>query len=523
LKTIATAIGGTAGTKLSAAVVTIEDSSEVKIVIGTADVYDELSTLANDLEKEDYTGAGVQVGLLLAKIKSSSCATNMCIVVEGLLSSLQLGLTDFDACSTDLDATWTKMEAFLTALESRKWKESLVSLGEVISDLATDVSGCGVSNLGSILEDTATSLGSDSVAADIGTTVQILTNGADVTADIQKIIVAASNKQWSTLGSDLATLSSWVSSTYTCNSFACKLLEGILQEADLTLTDLSACAADLRQADGDFTNGTMAWGQQRRKDAISLWSAGLNEIAQAVEACGLSSQLSYLEQEANVLGLGNVTALGTAASILVHGTDIYDDMLAAYEAITKQDYRTAGTEFQSAISSLYKWTTGSLCTSDACYIFNGVMQYWSDLSADATNCKSDFSNMKGDFGAAFNSFISANKTGFTSNTTAIKAGVHSLGEGMQQLATSISDCHLEDLMDIVESLAAKLGVTADVTVIEEVLKILIEGVPIEEEIATALEDYGSKNWPGVGYSLIKLVKSLVETKSVSKQQFAIVV
>ena len=45
--------------------------------------------------------------------------------------------------------------------------------------------------------------------------------------------------------------------------------------------------------------------------------------------------------------------------------------------------------------------------------------------------------------------------------------------------------------------------------VEEALKILIEGVEIEQEVGTACVDYSEGNWVGFGYNIAKLIKTLV--------------
>lgn len=504
--------------KLEAAIVKIESSSEVKILVGSSDVYDELYTLSQDLEKKDYTGVGVQLGLLLAKLKAAGCQTPMCIAVEGLLASLQVGFTDLDACSADLDKTWLKLQSLLSELDQKDWKPALLSLGDVLKDLGDDVNACGVPAIGKILADTAQQVHDDSLAIDLQVAVQFLVKGADVTADIQKIIVDSTNKNWPALGADLGALSSWLSST-SCHTFTCKLMEGVLQASDMVLSDLKPCEDKLRTAENDFVAGARLWGQKQHKSSLNYFAAGLSSLAQAVDACGLPQDLKYLQQEANVLGLGNVSAIGDAISILVHGSDLAEEITGAWTAFANQDYRTAGSDLQKAVFGLFQWTTGHLCTSDACYVFSGVLQYFSDLAKDIKQCGSDMGDMFHKFEDAYTEL--AKDGGFRKNFTAIAAGVGDIGKGIEDLANSVGDCHLAELADLLAKLAAKLGIAPDVAIVEEVLKIVIEGVSIEREIAAALEDFGAKNWPGFGYNIVKLVKTLLQNEAV--QQSTIVI
>merc|ERR1711974_88279 len=79
------------------------------------------------------------------------------------------------------------------------------------------------------------------------------------------------------------------------------------------------------------------------------------------------------------------------------------------------------------------------------------------------------------------------------------------------MADAVGACHLTDLAKLLGELAVKLNIAPQVEVIEEVLKIIIEGVQIEKEVANACEDYADSNWPGFGYNLAKLIKTLLLT------------
>merc|ERR1712217_265534 len=167
----------------------------------------------------------------------------------------------------------------------------------------------------------------------------------------------------------------------------------------------------------------------------------------------------------------------------------------------------------------FEWTTGHLCTSNACYIFSGVLQYLSDLAKDIKKCTADFDDMFSQFEAAYSELVKDG--GFKNNFTAIEAGVGDIGKGIGDLANSVGDCHLQELVEILGQLAAKLGIAPHVAIVEEVLKIVIEGVSIEREIAAALEDFGAKNWPGFGYNVIKLVKTLLTNRDVQRDAIVI--
>jgi len=281
----------------------------------------------------------------------------------------------------------------------------------------------------------------------------------------------------------------------------------------VVLDDLKACEATLRVAEQDFISGAQLWGQHQHGGGLRYFTYGLNKLAKAAGDCGLNQEIKYLAQEANVLGLGNVTRSGLGVSVLVHGKDMYREVHAAFQSFETGDYRTAGSDLQKVIADLYQWTTGNLCNTDACYVVNGITQYTADLSKDIKSCGHDFVTMFDDFKDAFHQLEAKNVTatfkGFTHNIGAIVKAVGDIGKGFSSLADSVSDCHMEELTTVLAALGDKFSSKPFVAVIEEILKIIVKGVPVEREIAAALEDFGANNWPGFGYNLIKVMKTLL--------------
>jgi len=519
LKSVAAAIGKLSA-RLAAAVAKVEKGRGVKIVVGSADIYDELYSAAVDLKTGDYAGVGMELGMLLRQLKASTCETKACIVMEGILASLQVGFVDLTACSADVDQAWSQILALTEALELKEWKQAFAHLGALLDELGESVSACGIPKIGSILSKTAAELHDDALVTFIDRSVQMLVSGADVTPDIQKIIVDFQTNQWASLGKDLGSLSDLISG-HGCKSFVCRLIEGVLQEAKLTLTDLEPCTNDLRLAENKFTAGAAIWRQGQPGNAVRYWAAGLNEVAQSVDACGLTQQLSYIKQEANVLGLGNVTMLDGAARVLVHGKDFYEALYHAVLDIEHHDYRSAGSKMAAVMNQLSQWSVGHVCTSDACYVVNGVLQYFGDLQNDEKACKSDFKNMWGNFTTAYSelSHMHDGLFSFSYNKTLVTMGIHDIGHAFSALSDSVSACHLEGLANILDKLANQLGLEPEIGWVEELIHIVINGVSIEQEVADACGDFTGENWPAFGYNLAKLAKTLLT----SDRQAAIIV
>jgi len=508
LKVVADAIGDLS-LKLKAAVVKAEGSSAVKIIVGSADVYDEIYGAVMDLERGDFPGAGIQMGALLNQLRTSSCKSNACVVLEGLLGILQVGFTDLKACEADVDKVWGSIEALVQNLEDKKWSIAIDDLGDSLQALGTSVSACGLQQIGATLEDTAKHLKNDAVATAIEEGVNVLVQGADVTLDIQKIVVDAHTKNWVSLGRDLATLSDWISAT-SCNSFVCHLVEGILGELGMAFVDLKPCEDDLRSAEQDWKDGALQWRNRRPDQAIKYWAAGLNDVSKSVDACGIAEQLKYMEQEANVLGFGNATMLGEVAQILVHGADFYEELFSVAQDFENHDFRAAGAKVTKVMNELSEWTKGHLCTSDPCYMVAGAMEFLGDIQQDFKKCGSDFKYMASNFSSAYRKIVDTRSKDFwiTKNKTQIKEGVHDIAMGLKDLASSVQDCHMAEFAAILLKIATKMGIAPEIQWVEDLLKILIEGVRIENEVANALEDWSTGNWVGVGYNLLALSKTL---------------
>lgn len=501
--------------QLANATVKIESSSVVKITVGSAELYDTLYQASEDLIKGDANDFGYQMGQLLLKLQASGCTTQTCTLLQGVLQALQLelGSNDFTQCAADLDNAWNSVPTAIRLFQSKEWVNGIKQLGTLLTDLASGVKDCQLTKLATILENTATKFGSKAAAADIGEVAQVLVEGSDVTLDIKKLIVDFEANSWSSVGHDLGTLSNWLLEV-DCTTYACKVVEGLLNAAAIPFQNLASCETDLQTAAQSFTAGAAAFASKDYKDGLSYWSSALFSVSKTVQDCGLAKELSYMEQEANVLGFGNVTILGSTATILIHGSDLAADIDSAYNSFASHDYRGAGVTIGKIMNELSTWTTGHTCSNDFCYVVTGIMQFMGDIEGDIKTCEADFEKAWGNFTTAFKDLQGKGSQGgnafhFTTDTGDLKRGIRDMGYGLKEVAAGVSACHLQELADILTKLGVKLGLTPEISWLEEFLKILIDGVEIENELGDACLDYSQGNWVGFGYNLAKLVKTLL--------------
>jgi len=179
----------------------------------------------------------------------------------------------------------------------------------------------------------------------------------------------------------------------------------VLQQAELALVDFEPCKASLRTAEQEMAQGAALWHQGKNKQGLVAWAAGLNDVARSVDACGVAPEIAFIQHEAQVLGLGNLSVLNEISQVIVHGADFYEDIYAAVIAIENKDYRAAGEHLGKVMNQLSEWTTGHLCDSPVCYIVNGVLQYLAALKNDIGACKSDFGSAFGNFTEAYNLLV----------------------------------------------------------------------------------------------------------------------
>ena len=100
-----------------------------------------------------------------------------------------------------------------------------------------------------------------SIAQQIGGVVMVLTEGADLTLDLNQLLADGKAAAWSSVGSDLGNLASWLKQT-SCTSFACTMLEGLLDGAAIPFQSLTACIADIRASETALAAGAEAFSQR---------------------------------------------------------------------------------------------------------------------------------------------------------------------------------------------------------------------------------------------------------------------
>lgn len=457
------------------------------------------------------------MGSLTNLLKTTGCATKGCIILQGVLAALQVEAQDFTVCAPEIDAAWNSIPTAVRQFETHTAtgvEKGLASLGTFITKAAGAIAKCGVSDVGTILENTARKLGGNTTVTEIGVVVQALVAGSDTTQDISKIVADLRSDQWLSLGHDIGALSTWVDSVQ-CTTMLCKITEGILTAIEIPFQNLAGCQADLSSAQSDFIAATSSMMKLNFNGALAFYSSGLQTVTRSVSDCGMAKELIFLEQEANMLGLGNATILEEAASIVSFGTDFFKELYAAQKAFEAGDYRTVGNELGKVVQGLGQWTEAHACKKPFCFLVSGIMQYVGEIEGDIKACEMDFMhgfmNFTEGIGKIGSSVVktSGGDFDFNSNLDEIVEGVHMFGMGMNDVAQGVGDCHLEALSALLLRLGGKFSQAPEIGWLEELLHILIDGRHIEQEIGDACLAFGGHNYPAFGFNLAKLIKTLL--------------
>jgi len=500
--------------RLSGAIVKVESSTSVKILAGSTDLYDILYRAAVNFEGG---GLGEEMGTLLNLLKTTACSTKGCIILQGALAALQVEAQDFTACAPEVDAAWNSIPTAVRHFETNTvegMEQGLASMATFVADAAQAITKCGVSDVGAILEATAQKLGGNTTATELGVVVQALVSGSDITQDISKVVADVRSGQWLSLGHDLGALATWLNSVQ-CTTFLCKITEGILTAVEIPFQNLTGCEADLSAAQYDFLAGTDSMMRLDFDGALSFYSNGLQTVTRSVADCGMARELIFLEQEANMLALGNATVLGKAASIISFGADFFTELYAAQKAFEAGDYRTVGHELGKVMTALGQWTEAHACKQPFCYVVSGIMQYVGEIEGSIQACEMDFEHSFLNFTEGFGKIgtavvkTDAGDFHFNSNLEEIVAGVHMFGMGMKDVAQGVGDCHFVELSALLIKLSHKFSLAPEIGWLQEILHILIDGKHIEQEIGDACLAFGGHNYPAFGFNLAKLIKELV--------------
>lgn len=395
-------------------------------------------------------------------------------------------------------------------------------LGEAFAQFARGVAGCAP--VGSIFQAVADLFGGNGTATVIGEMTQLLVGGADVSLDLAQLITDMDHADWDAAGKDLGGLAVRVTDSG-CESFVCTLIEGILEEAGEVLIDLVPCRNEMQGVEQSFTAGAALWHEGKAASAVGFLSAGISHLATAVGKCDLEQHMHFIVQEANLLGLGDITVLDDVTQVVVHGANFQVMLHDICQGISQHDYLLAGANMAMAMDQLAVWTGRHLCISPACYAMSGALQFFGDIVDDPVTCAHDFRDVESNISAGLHAMVEIGiwPVRFYSNSSMIQEGIHRFADGFAALADMVYDCHLDELRYIMQAIAMHLSIGAEITWALGILVVVIHGIEITRELVDIAEAYIGSNWPSFGYHFARLVRIIPteELEQIKGSKYAI--
>ena len=520
-----------------------------KVLVEFADLYDDLYDAALALQAHDAEAFGMALGRLAVDASTAGCETKACKVFVGILSAASLVAEDYELCLVAVDATASDFDTAIDAFEKKEWSAGWTATAKSLADLSNDVDACGAPQIVEALENVATAFGADAVATAMGSVVLLLVEGKDVAGDLSMAILDFQAGDWEAFGRDLGDIATFLKDEIHCNTFVCKVVEGIAEAAGIALTNLKVCEQDLKEVEADFVNAVNDFKSKKNEDGVRSLAHGLRMVGKALTDCGLGEELDFIAKEADVFGLAGVTIIDEARevySIVVHGFDFYDNVLDMVVDFEKKDWKSAGGEIHAIVDQLSIWSNGHVCQRSACYIVEGIMEFEKVLEGDIKQCEADFVDAWSMFTAAVNEFsdnvsaanavsdyLNSPSTATSRKTLAafgavdlstfsdsdmeilktqladnIKQAVKDIGLGLEDVAKGVGDCHLDDLAKLLEKLAGSMAFPV-VSWISNIIHVLVNSVEIVEDIGEACVDFGDDNWVRFGFDIAKLIKVLV--------------
>lgn len=466
--------------------------SSVQIIVEGADIANDLYQATDALVAQDYARLAMDLAQLVADIGTAGCGNSTaCQFVAGILQSLEIISADLSGvCAQGIEAGFAQIETSAKDWQSRNFEAALQDLSSGLDAIANGLSSCQLDALASLVSAEAKLIGLGNVTF-LSQGVQILINGAEVYDDVDQVIADVATGKFGNAGAALGDLLLKVRGL-SCTSTVCSLLDGLLQQLSIVAQDWGQCSADVSAAEAQFS---AAFDQMRSGDfesAVGSFADALDQLSEAITDCDVKDLATILSNEAQLLHIGHVQVIDDAVFILSLGANLYEDMYDASVKAEGGDWRSAGIDLGKFIVKLASIHSQTGCSFPLCLVVSGVMQVL-EVETSLAQCESDF-------GSAFSEFESAVSNWDDGSR---KIALHDIADGVDALASSVADCHVEQVAEIIEQLAQQLGAGA-LGWLEEIVTILVDGSEIYSDVYGLVNAWSNRNFIEVGVEIAKL-------------------
>eukprot|EP01029_Cantina_marsupialis_P027512 TRINITY_DN7711_c0_g1_i1.p1 TRINITY_DN7711_c0_g1~~TRINITY_DN7711_c0_g1_i1.p1 ORF type:complete len:950 (+),score=285.81 TRINITY_DN7711_c0_g1_i1:122-2971(+) len=365
----------------------VQIGGTVKIIVNDADIFQDIYGAIMAFEQKDWGTFGMRLGSLLQRMQQTSCTTEGCYILEGLLQSMQIVASDMGECKADLVAAVGLFNDGVSSFKSKDYRNAVTNFATGLDKIAIAVADCHLTESSQFIQTEAEKLHLGNVSW-LGKAVKIVVYGADVYEDVFDTVMAFEHKDLSAAGQSLGDLLSKLHIS-NCTEPACVVLDALVKSLQAVAGDYTMCKGDLTTAMDNFQNMSTNFQAKNYLAAVKSLSRGLDEIALAVRACNVQELSTILTAAANSLGFHDIKAIGDITHILVDGSNIYDELFQAVMSFERKDYHGFGDDLGNAIMGILSWRSKSGCDSKACYFVSGMMQAFNILEGNIKQCEAD--------------------------------------------------------------------------------------------------------------------------------------
>ncbi|KAG9395365.1 Anaphase-promoting complex subunit 5 [Carpediemonas membranifera] len=464
-----------------------------KLIVKGVDIYDDVYKASEDLANHDFAGAGLAIGDFLSQIRGASCKSEGCQLVVGLLQALNIVLPDLETCESDFDSAFNAFEDGIASAKAGHWSRTIDDFGNGLHEISQGVSACHLTQLAELFDQEASHIKGSKVSEAEGI-VKILVGGLDLFDDIDDAYKSYEKGDITDMGKNIGNVVSALRSIG-CTSRGCKFAEGILSAVSEAIIDFAPCASTLEQAMTAFEQGVKYIEEEKWDAAFKAFNLGLEDVASATKTCLIPHLEDDLNNFAKLFKLGKTEGITGDLKILVAGINIFEDLQLASTSFKSGDYAAFGQTLGS-IMSIVKSDLDTHCEDDKwCLLLSGAVQGLNMILPNVHQCKHDGEVVWNDFMEAYRALRSHG----------YKDCVHDLAQAMDQMEKLISDCDVEEIAELILKLAAEIS-GASLSWWEKLVKIVIHGVDIADDVIDLIDDVESENVFGVGIDVAKLVK-----------------
>jgi hypothetical protein len=483
----------TTSSKLAKATVV---SSSGAIKYGPIDITKDVIDLIKSIQAKNWSQAGIDISNLLAILRSDECTSEMCNVVEGLLQAMGIIAYDMGDCKTSLESAKSDFDDAVNSFKNQQWSSSLVSLEKGFGLVAKGVHSCQLDAIGTLIDQEGTKFGV-AIPKVVDSTISIIVEGADIFAPLDAAIQAFENKNYNAAGAALGDLTNVLRRT-ACkdDDKACIIIEGLLQETSIVLSDLGMCSTELQTSVNDIEAALADFKAKNYKQGITDLANGLHLLANGVRDCHLDELADVIVAQASKLGLADVQVLDTIVHVLVEGADVYNDVYEAANAYEAGDYASAG----RALSALLQDTKLASCKTPICEILTAAIQAISTIAPDLEACESDLEAAYADFEMIGTSIKAGDNMG------ALKA----LSRGLEEVAVGVKPCNLANEGVILANVAQELGFNSISKDISGVITIVVAGADIYDNLFQAGNCIEGKDYKCAGDALSRVIQDIMK-------------